>query len=93
MNIVNLKIPFLSTKFVRYEWNVKMENYLSEWGLQIISRTFFEKMYILCFDFENPIENQEFHLLNIIYETRNKRWIAKPFAQIKSTTFFPFWEI
>ena len=26
-----------------------MENYLPKWGLQILSRTFFDDMYILCF--------------------------------------------
>ena len=31
---------------------VKMENYLPKWGLHILSRTFFDKMYILCFDFK-----------------------------------------
>ena len=34
-----------------YEKNVEMENYLPKWGLQILSRTFFDEMYILCFGF------------------------------------------
>ena len=32
--------------------NVEMKNYLPKSGLKILSRTFFDKMYILCFDFE-----------------------------------------
>ena len=31
--------------------NVEMENYLPKSGLQVLSRTFIDKMYILCFDF------------------------------------------
>ena len=29
-----------------------MENHLPKWGLQILSKTFFDKMYILCFGFK-----------------------------------------
>ena len=32
--------------------NAEMANYSPKWGLQIFSRTFIDKMYILCFDFK-----------------------------------------
>ena len=34
---------------MRYEKNVDVENYLPNWGLQIPSKTFFDKIYILYF--------------------------------------------
>ena len=39
-------------------------------------------MYILCFDFKNTTENQEFHFLTEICEIRNKRLNSKSFTQI-----------
>ena len=35
-----------------YEKNVEMKNYLSKWGLQMLNRTVFDKIYILCLDFK-----------------------------------------
>ena len=32
-----------------------MENYLPEWGLQILNKTFFGEMYILCFGFKKTL--------------------------------------
>ena len=34
------------------EKNFEMQNYLPERSLQILSRTFFGKIYILCYDFK-----------------------------------------
>ena len=50
-----------------------MENYLPERGLQILIGTFFDRMHILCFDFKNTIEIQEFQFLTKIWEIRNER--------------------
>ena len=52
--------------------NFKMENYLPKFGLQILTRTFFDWIYILCFDFRKIIETQEFHFLTKIGEIRYK---------------------
>ena len=38
-----------------YENKVEMEKYLPKSGLQILSRTFFDKMYILCFGFKKTL--------------------------------------
>ena len=46
-----------------------MENYLPKGGLQILSKTFFDKMYIICLGLKkNDIENQKFHFLTKICE-------------------------
>ena len=37
---------------MRYVKNAEKENHLPKWGLQIFSSTFFDKMYILSFDFK-----------------------------------------
>ena len=68
-----------------------MENELPKWSLQILSRTLFDKIYILFFDFY--IENQKLHFIIKICEIQNKRGNAKSFAQLKYTNFFPFWDI
>ena len=52
---LKFKNSIIQTKYVRYEKNVEMENYLSKWGLQILSRIFFDKMYIFCFSFKKTI--------------------------------------
>ena len=36
-----------------HEKNVEIENYLSKRGLQILSRTFFDKIYYIFKEFEN----------------------------------------
>ena len=72
---------------MRNEKNIKMSNYLPKSGLQILIRTFFDRMYILCFDFKNTIENQEFHFSTKICEIRKKRKNAKLFISIRSTNF------
>ena len=33
---------------------------------------FFDEIYILCFEFKNTIENEEFYFLNKICEIQNK---------------------
>ena len=55
-----------------YKKNVEIENYLPKWCLQIVSKTFFDKMFILCFDLKNTIENQKFNFVIKICEIRNK---------------------
>ena len=67
---------------MKYEKNIEMENYLSKSSLQILFRTFFDKMYILCFDLKKKksFVNQEFYFLTKTCEIQNKRWNAKSFA-------------
>ena len=38
-----------------YEKNVQVEYYLLRRGLQILTRTFFDKVYILCFRFKKTL--------------------------------------
>ena len=64
-----------------------------QWGLQILIRTFFDRIYILFFDFKNTIENEKFYFLTKICEIRNKRWNSKSFTQIKSTIVFSYCDI
>ena len=33
-----------------------MENYLPKWGLQILIKTFLDRMYILCFDYKKLLK-------------------------------------
>ena len=75
---------------MRYKKNDEIENYLPEWGLQISIMTFFDRMHILCFDFMNTIENQEFYFLTKICKIRIKRWNAKSFTSTKSTIIWNF---
>ena len=67
---------------MRYEKNDEMENYLPKLGLQIISMTFFDKMYILYFDFKFKWRNlksdfkyskSKIPFLSKICEIENKR--------------------
>ena len=51
-----------------------------KWGLKILTRTFFDKMYISRFGFKNAIKNEESHFLTRICEIRKKCWNAKLFA-------------
>ena len=45
------KFHFLD-KICEIQKNVLMENYLPKSGLQILIKTFLDRMYILCFDFK-----------------------------------------
>ena len=58
-----------------------MENYLPKWGLQILNRTFFDKMYNLCYGYKNKniIENPKctFHRNNSILHYNYNQSIAK----------------
>ena len=60
--------------------NVYMENYLPRWGLQILIKTFLDRMYILCFDFKYR-KNSIF--FTKICEIRNKRCSAKCIQKIE----------
>ena len=74
---------------MKYEKNVEIKNYLPKLGLQILSRTFFDKMFILCNAVlkKNTFENQKFHFSTIICEIRKKRKVEKLFILIRSTNF------
>ena len=87
-----MKNSIFYTKYVRYEKNVEMENYLPKWGLEFFIRPFFDKMYILCFDFKNTFENKKFNFLTKICEIWKKRWNAHLYDRIKFTNFVPFWD-
>ena len=47
-----------------------MENYLPEWGLRILSRIFFDKMYIWCYDFKKTFLKNK----NSIFEPKYVRY-------------------
>ena len=64
---------------MRYEKNVKIENYWPKRSLQVLIRIFSDAMYILYFDFKNTIKNQDFQFLTKICEIRNKRSNPKSF--------------
>ena len=55
-----------------------MENYLSEWCLQIFFRTFYDKMYIIfVLTLKNTIENWKFHFFRAAREARDENVSAK----------------
>ena len=67
--------------FIEIIWgkkNVYMENYLPKWGLQILIKTLFDRMYILCFDYKKHIWKNSIFFTKIC-EIRNKRCSAKSF--------------
>ena len=65
---------------MKYEKNVKMDYYLPKCGLQILSWTIFQKMYIFFLIHKNTNENRKFYFLKIICEIRKKRKNAKLFV-------------
>ena len=84
----NLKNTFkvqkfnFSNKMCDIRKNVKMEIYWPKWGLQILNRPFFDKMFILCFDFKTHYWKSkiQFFNQNIYYLYRQKKILKTPFT-------------
>ena len=49
-----------------------LENYLPERGLQFLISTFFDKMYISCFNYKKHYWEKKFHILSKRCKLRNK---------------------
>ena len=61
------------TKYMRYEKNVEIDNYLTEWGLQILIWTFCDRIYILWFGLKKTIMKIKNSIFQAKYEIQNKR--------------------
>ena len=77
-NTISIQKLKFWTEYVRYNKNVEMENYLSDWGLQSFIGTFFDKiwtlksiiniivwnLYILCFNLKKPYWKSKIQFFN-----------------------------
>ena len=75
--ILEIKNPFFKVKYVKYEKYARMPNCWLQYGLKILSNTFYDKMHIFIVSiFKNTIKIWNLHFWNKICEIRKKtlRW-------------------